>query len=127
MPHGRPPLSPRPLTHDFIVIKQLTPTEGYNNGGIFKVKDRRTGKKCIEKRFNPEDVVHGEAYNEISKTAMLKHENIVEYVHAFLESHAPYRASLYVGLCNYGSLDVSEVMCSFLGFCHSDTSTGCSE
>jgi hypothetical protein len=36
-----------------------------------------------------------------------------------IEPQASYHASLYVGLCNYGFLDVS-VIRGFLGFCHSD-------
>jgi hypothetical protein len=36
-----------------------------------------------------------------------------------VEPHAPFHASLYAGLCNYGSLDLS-VIRDFLGSCHSN-------
>jgi serine/threonine protein kinase len=111
MPFGRPPISRTPLYDRYKEENQLTITQGDFNGGIFKVRDRETSKSYIEKRFKPEHVKKGIAYDEITILRSLKHKNIVEYVDAFLQEGPRYRASIYMNPCYFGSLDVCSVFC----------------
>ncbi|MCJ1419707.1 hypothetical protein MMC32_006063 [Xylographa parallela] len=106
MPPPRPRVAERPLTKRFIIIKQLSVTEGCFNAGIFKVKDQECDNVCIEKRFKPKDIVRGIFHNEARILRRLYHPNVVEYIHAFVADtgHRP-SASIYMEMCDLGSLN----------------------
>ncbi|MCJ1393275.1 hypothetical protein MMC18_006147 [Xylographa bjoerkii] len=105
-PAPRPPVAHHPLIERFIVIKQLTVTEGCFNAGIFKVNDLSRKNVCIEKRFKAKDILNGIFDTEASLLRRCQHRNVVEYIHAFVED-AGFKstASIYMELCDLGSLN----------------------
>ena len=106
MPYGRPPISDHPLDDRFKRLKKLNITSGCFNAGIVKVLCRANGKECIEKRLLPEDVASGKALHEILLMRSLKHQNITEYIDAFIDHYEVVpSASIYMGFCESGSLD----------------------
>ncbi|MCJ1377487.1 hypothetical protein MMC17_000582 [Xylographa soralifera] len=102
----RPRVAKWPLTKRFVIVKQLSVTNGCFNAGIFKVKDLERNNVCIEKRFKPEDIVRGIFDNEARILGRLYHRNVVEYIHAFVADTGPRpSASIYMELCEQGSLN----------------------
>ena len=106
MPFGRPPIADRPLDDTFVRLKRVSIREGHFNAGIIKVQCRLDSNVYIEKRLRPEDIQTGNAIEEITLMRSLKHRNIAEYIHAFVDrySHVP-SASIYMAFCELGSLD----------------------
>lgn len=105
MPFGRPRIANHGLESEFKVIKAIVVAEGCNNAGIYKVLHHKTNVVCIEKRFIPEHIYGGLADAEMDLLRSLKHENISEYVHGFIEDGYAARASLYMDFCDMGSLN----------------------
>ena len=105
MPFGRPPIANKGLDREYKVLEQLNVTQGDFNGGIYKVRMRKTGEVCIEKRFKAEHIREGIAANEMNILRSLDHENIAEYYDAFIENKPTLRASLYMEICEWGSLN----------------------
>ncbi|MCJ1245321.1 hypothetical protein MMC30_002525 [Trapelia coarctata] len=105
MPFGRPSIANTGLDGEFKVLAQLDVTQGDFNGGIFKVRIHRTREICIEKRFKPEHIEQGVAIREMNILRALNHPNITEYYHAFIEESPQLRASLFMEICDLGSLD----------------------
>ena len=106
MPFGRPPIADQSLRDIFVRLTKLSIREGHFNAGIIKVQCQLNGKVCIEKRLRPQDVESGQAMREITLMRSLKHRNIAEYIHAFVDpyTHGP-SASIYMAFCELGSLD----------------------
>ncbi|MCJ1319879.1 hypothetical protein MMC15_005215 [Xylographa vitiligo] len=103
---SRPRVAGSPLTKRFVIIKQLSVTNGCFNAGIFKVKDLECNNVCIEKRFKPKDIARGIFDNEAHILGRLYHHNVVEYIHAFVADTGPRpSASIYMELCELGSLN----------------------
>ena len=104
-PFGRPAIGPRPLDHLFKRVKKLN-QNGANNGGVYVVIQRYSGRKCIEKEFTPGATIEGKAAHEMTTLRALKHKNVVEYIDGFLDEHPrqPY-ASIYMENCNLGTLE----------------------
>lgn len=105
MPFSRPPIANRGLDGEFKVLQKLDVTQGDFNGGIYKVRVHKTGEVCIEKRFKPLHIQKGIAENEMNILRSLDHPNIAEYYHAFIEQKPKLRASLFMEICDLGSLN----------------------
>lgn len=105
MPFGRPPIATKGLDDKFKVLEKLDVTQGDYNGGIFKVRLNRSREVCIEKRFKPEHIQQGVALREMNILRALDHPNITEYYHAFIEDQPRLRASLFMEICDLGSLN----------------------
>ena len=105
MPFGRPSIANKALDGEFKVLEKLDVTQGDFNGGIYKVRIHSTREVCIEKRFKPEHIEVGLALKEINILRALNHPNITEYYHAFIEEQPRLRASLFMEICDLGSLN----------------------
>ena len=107
MPWGRlPPLDREP--HSEYRQKpgnQNLGDRGGFNAGVFIVKRQQDGRKCVEKRFKPLDILSGAAKFETFVLRQLNHKNITEYIDSFIDMSPPIpRASLYMEYCDLGSL-----------------------
>jgi serine/threonine protein kinase len=103
---SRPLPSKNSLDDRFQVTKQLNVTDGTMNAGIFVVRDIVDKQICIKKDFRRKDIERGTARSEIQILRSLKHVHVVDYIHAYLEEDPQVcKASLYMELCEYGSLD----------------------
>lgn len=105
MPFGRPLPSSQSLHPSFLRMKRLG-VGGSFNAGVYLVKRRRDGKKCVEKGLQDELIASGAAEFEIFVLSELKHENVVEYIDAFVVRNGrELKASLYMEHCDGGTLD----------------------
>ena len=110
MPFGRPPPTSEPLDNHFQRLPGQDPNtmgaQGCFNAGIVVVERRQDGKKCIEKRLKPDQVLSGGAELEIAILRGLKHPNVCQYIDAFIDKNPRRpRAILYVEYCELGTLD----------------------
>ncbi|KAL9106081.1 MAG: hypothetical protein Q9187_008610 [Circinaria calcarea] len=79
---------------------------GCNNGGVFVVIHRSSGRKCIEKGFTSKAVMQGKAEHEITTLRSLRHKNVVEYIDAFYDDYQRHPvASIYMENCDLGTLE----------------------
>ncbi|MCJ1403217.1 hypothetical protein MMC11_006440 [Xylographa trunciseda] len=102
----RPKVANWPLTKRFVIIKQISVTNGTFNAGIFKAKDLERNNICIEKRYKPNDIMDGIFDTEVDILRRCYHRNVVDYIHAFVMDDNPRPcASIYIELCELGSLN----------------------
>lgn len=94
------------LEHIYRPIQEPITGTGRNNSGILVVRRVYDNAKYVEKRFTAEDVRNGRAVFEIFILEVLRHQNIIEYVDAFVDcrSRIP-RASIFTGYANLGNLE----------------------
>ena len=97
MPFGRPSICPDSLEKDYEPASTSIASGGNYNAGVFIVRRRLDGKKFVQKRMKPKDIIEGSAEFEMFIHRGLKHRNIVNYLDAFIVDdgrHTP-KASLY--------------------------------
>ncbi|KAL9035903.1 MAG: hypothetical protein Q9214_006376 [Letrouitia sp. 1 TL-2023] len=108
MPFGRPPVSTHNISHQFERLdRPSVGGGGCFNAGVFVVRQKSSGRICVEKKLKPEDVLSDAAEFEICLLRQLKHPNIVEYVDAFIDMHScslP-QASIYMAYCDLPNLE----------------------
>ncbi|KAL8860669.1 MAG: hypothetical protein Q9178_003022 [Gyalolechia marmorata] len=80
---------------------------GAFNAGVFVVKRKSTGEKCVEKRYTTEDIENGTAEFEMKVLRKYRHPNIVEYLCGFIDRESRHKpvASVYMEHCDAGNLD----------------------
>lgn len=105
----RPKIRKRDIRGDFDWVKTLDEGGGNGpgalNGGVFVVKRKVDGLRCVEKRIPPGEVVRGILTKELVTLRSLEHPNITQYVDAFISLHSvPPAACLYMEYCDLGSL-----------------------
>lgn len=107
-PAGRSGISTVSLERRYDVEKTLDPGDpaaggvGACNGGVFVVRNRKSGKRCVHKKIPSQHKSVLE--REILLLQVLRHPNIVGYVDAFITEHHPVRLGLYMEYCDLGSL-----------------------
>jgi hypothetical protein len=103
LPAGRPEKIPdRNKDGDYIEEFAIDEANrlGNLNVGIYVVKRKSDGKKCVQKRI---DGTNKQLRTEIHLLHHLKSAHIVEFVDAYITPH-PRQASLYIEYCELGSL-----------------------
>ncbi|KAL9611839.1 MAG: hypothetical protein Q9167_003533 [Letrouitia subvulpina] len=108
MPFGRPPVSTHDISHHFERLDRSSiGGSGCFNAGVFVVRQKSSGRICVEKKLKPEDVLSGDAEFEMCVLRRLKHRNIIEYVDAFIDMHGSSlpRASIYMAYCDLPNLE----------------------
>ena len=72
-------------------------SSGKFNAGIVVVRHRVDGLQCVEKKMKPAEVVNGRAAYEMAIMRKISHNNIVEFIDAFIDNrgHVP-RASIFM-------------------------------
>ena len=107
MPFGRPPISPDSLESHFEPLGHLIAGVGNFNAGVLIVRRRLDGKKFVEKRMEPEDILNGSAEFEMFIHRELNHRNIIKYLDAFIVDNGRQtpKASLYMEYCEHGTLE----------------------
>lgn len=106
----RPKIHKRDIRGDFERLKTLDEGGGNGpgalNGGVFVVRRKVDGVKCVEKRIAPAEVIRGVLTQELVMLRSLDHPNITQYVDAFISLRSnPPAASLYMEHCDLGSLE----------------------
>lgn len=91
------------------MVKTLDPGQGNGpgalNGGVYVVRRRTDGLKCVEKRLPPDKIRDGYLIQELIKLRALEHPNIVQYIDGFVCMRSdPPAAALYMEYCDLGSL-----------------------
>ena len=106
--HTMPPTIHRhSQEHLYHRLKNLTGgdrDQGVFNKGVFLVLRRSDGHLLVEKKLRPKDVPLEVIVAEMETMCRLRHENIIEFVDAFVTLH-PLRASIYTEWCSVGNLD----------------------
>ncbi|KAI9783620.1 MAG: hypothetical protein M1816_001211 [Peltula sp. TS41687] len=108
----RPKIHRRDIRGDFERIKTLDEGAGGAgpgalNGGVYVVKRKADGVRCVEKRI-PTSEVHVDSIltRELVTLRSLEHPNITQYVDAFISLQStPPAAALYMEYCDLGSLE----------------------
>ncbi|KAL8715748.1 MAG: hypothetical protein Q9220_000415 [cf. Caloplaca sp. 1 TL-2023] len=79
---------------------------GCFNGGIVVVREKTSGRTCVEKKFKDEDIRNRTADFEMQLLSMLRHPNVVKYIAGFIDaSHKGHpKASMYLEYCDLGNL-----------------------
>lgn len=103
-PEGRPKISIGNLEHLFVKEKTLDEGDGTGAGalnqGVYLVKHRKSGLRCVYKKIEENEVLE----REILFLQVLRHPNIVNYVDAFITEKRPIQLGLYMEFCDCGSL-----------------------
>lgn len=103
-PEGHPKISIRNLEHLFSKEKTLDTGDGRGAGnlnqGVYLVKHRKTGIRCVYKKIEANETLE----REILFLQVLKHPNVVNYVDAFISETIPKQLGLYMEFCDGGSL-----------------------
>ncbi|KAL9578085.1 MAG: hypothetical protein Q9203_007223 [Teloschistes exilis] len=105
LPPGRPQIATRDLSDRYIFFKKLN-SEGDGgalNEGINIVRDKKTGKRLVQKKLDPTQRV---LLRELILLQVLRHPNIIEYVDGFFDKSAwhHHEASLYLQFCGLGDV-----------------------
>ena len=103
-PKGRPKISLSSLEQKYIKEKTLDEGEGRGTGalnqGVYLVKHRKSGVRCVFKK-----IVENESLErEILFLQVLRHQNIVEYLDAYITNDIPKELGLFMEFCDCGSL-----------------------
>ncbi|KAL8825277.1 MAG: hypothetical protein Q9170_007857 [Blastenia crenularia] len=99
-PKGRREISTKDLKDQYTTLKELVPEGmGALNEGINFVKEKKTGKRYVEKKFNPENKV---LLRELLLLQALDHRNVIRFVDGFIDKSAwsHHIGSLYMEFCN---------------------------
>ncbi|MCJ1463303.1 hypothetical protein MMC07_001909 [Pseudocyphellaria aurata] len=107
MPWGRLPTWNREPKGEYIPEpgSQSIGDGGAFNDGVYVVKRRQDGRKCVEKRIKQGGVINGAAAYEISVLRSLNHKHVTEYIDSFIDTSGTMpRASIYMEYCDLGSL-----------------------
>ena len=89
---------------EYDVIRRIREgNRGGCNAGILVVRQRASGKRCVEKRFVPEHVRAGLARHEITVLLRMDHKNIVKIVDYYIGPRTT-TASMFLEYCNAGSI-----------------------
>lgn len=107
MPWGRLPTHDREPQGEYIAEpgNESLGGGGNFNTGIYVVKRQQDGRKCVEKRFKPADILSGAATFEIALLRELSNKHITEYLDSFVhKSGGNPRASVYMEYCDLGTL-----------------------
>ncbi|KAL8697200.1 MAG: hypothetical protein Q9224_002432 [Gallowayella concinna] len=99
MPPDRPKISNEDLKDKYITIRKLVEGVGALNEGISLVRDKKTGRKYVQKHIDPNSKI---LLRELLLLQVLDHPNIVRYVDAFIDKSVWFyhTASLYLQYCN---------------------------
>ncbi|KAL8665173.1 MAG: hypothetical protein Q9202_002395 [Teloschistes flavicans] len=103
LPPGRPEIATKPLADMYTFVKKLNPEgSGALNEGINIVRDRKTGRRVVQKRLDPTKRV---LLRELILLRVLHHPNIIKYVDGSLDKEVWHRheASLYLQFCSLGN------------------------
>ncbi|KAI9858681.1 MAG: hypothetical protein M1813_007313 [Trichoglossum hirsutum] len=90
------------LESDYKLIKPIGKGEGCMNGGIYVVRQKRSGQIFVEKRIKPSEIDVGRREIEILH-GLEPHEGIIRCYEAFLTKSPP-AAALYFEWCDLGNL-----------------------
>ncbi|KAI9834337.1 MAG: hypothetical protein M1826_004263 [Phylliscum demangeonii] len=106
----RPRIRNHDIRHEFERIKTLDAGHGKGpgalNGGIYVVRRKYDQLKLVEKVIPSKEIAYSTLTQELVMLRAVEHPNITKYIDAFLslKVNSP-QASLYMELCEYGSLD----------------------
>ncbi|KAL8815985.1 MAG: hypothetical protein Q9223_004943, partial [Gallowayella weberi] len=102
MPSDRPKISDTDLKDKYATIRKLVEGVGALNEGISLVRNKKTGRKYVQKHIDPNSNV---LLRELLLLQVLDHPNIIRYIDAFIDRSVWFHhtGSVYLQYCNLKS------------------------
>lgn len=99
---GRREIATKDLEEKYVKIRPLVVCVGGLNEGIHLVRNKETGRRCVQKEVNPGSP---QLLRELLLLQALDHPNIIRYVDAFIDKSLwhHHRASVYLEYCAFKS------------------------